>query len=140
MKYIVMLLFFIPLVYAKSIAIVKDVKGEVIAKSATDYYALHTGDKLDSKIVVISKNGSAVIVFNDNSTAVLAPYSMLSLKKFVFKPMKNEYEFELFLKKGTLSFESGKIGELAPEKFILKTPEGMVSIRGTKFFVQVKGK
>ena len=138
MKYIVMLLFFIPVVYAKSIAIVKDVKGEVIAKSATDYYALHTGDELDSKIVVISKNGSAVIVFNDNSTAVLAPYSMLNLKKFVFKPMKNEYEFELFLKKGSLSFESGKIGELAPEKFILQTPEGMVSIRGTKFFVKVK--
>jgi hypothetical protein len=124
--------------YAKSIAIVKDVKGEVIAKSATDYYALHTGDELESKMIVITKNGSAVIVFNDNSTAVLAPYSMLNLKRFVFKPMKNEYEFELFLKKGSLSFESGKIGELAPQKFILKTPEGMVSIRGTKFFVKVQ--
>ncbi|MEN4052356.1 MULTISPECIES: FecR domain-containing protein [Sulfurimonas] len=138
MRYIVMIVLFVSALYAKSIAIIKDVKGEVIAKSATEYYALHTGDELESQMVIITKNGSAVIVFNDNSTAVLAPYSILDLKKFVFKPIKNEYEFELFLKKGNLSFESGKIGELAPDKFILETPEGMVSIRGTKFYVRVQ--
>jgi hypothetical protein len=137
MKYILLLLMLSLGLYAKSIAIVKDVKGEVVAKTQRSYYALHTGDSLESKTIVITKKGTAVIIFNDNSTVVLAPYSILNLKRFVFKPQENKYAFELFLKKGTISFESGKIGELAPEKFILKTPEGMVSIRGTKFFVKV---
>ena len=140
MRYVFLTLLLVSSMFAKSIAIVKDVKGEVIAKSATEYYALHTGDMLESQMIVITKNGSAVIVFNDNSTAVLAPYSILNLKKFVFKPIKKEYAFELFLKKGKLSFESGKIEELAPDKFILKTNEGMVSIRGTKFYVMTQGK
>jgi hypothetical protein len=131
-------LFFVSAVYAQSIAVVKDVKGEVVATSDTKYYALNAGDELESDMVIISKNGSAVIVFNDNSVLALSAHSVLDLKKFVFKPIEKKYEFEMFLKKGSLSFESGKIGELAPEKFILKTPEGMVSIRGTKFFVKVK--
>jgi len=140
MKYIVLILFMFSSLYAEGIAIIKNIKGEVIAKSATDYYALKNGDTLQSDMLIMTKNSSAVIIFNDNSTAVLAPYSILNLKKFVFKPQKNDYAFELFLKKGSISFESGKIGELAPKKFILETPEGMVSIRGTKFLVRVKGK
>lgn len=139
MKYLIVVLLLSIGLYAKSIAIIKDVKGEVIAKTPTAYYALHTGDELESETLVITKNGSGVIIFQDNSAVVLAPYSMLNIEKFIFKPMKNKYAFELYLKKGSVSFESGKIGELAPEKFILKTPEGMVSIRGTKFFVKVRG-
>ncbi|WP_294966333.1 FecR family protein [Sulfurimonas sp.] len=77
-------------------------------------------------------------MFKDNSVLALGSNSLLKLEKFLFKPVEKEYDFELFLEKGSLSFESGKISNLSPEDFILKTPDGTVAIRGTKFAVKVQ--
>lgn len=138
MRYILAILFFVASLNASSIGIVKSVKGSVIAKSAGNTVRLKNGNMLDSGMVLMTKhNSSATIIFNDNSSLVLGSNSLLNLEKFVFKPLEKEYGFELFLKKGTISFESGKIGDLSPEDFILKTPEGTVAIRGTKFIVEV---
>jgi len=42
------------------------------------------------------------------------------------------------LPKGTIVFESGKIGKLAPEKVTIKVPQGIIGIRGTKFIVEAE--
>ena len=138
MRYIFIMLLFVGSLHASSIGIVKSVKGSVVAKSGNSTVTLKNGNMLDSGMVLMTKhNSSATIIFSDNSSLVLGANSLLNLEKFVFKPLEKEYGFELFLKKGTISFESGKIGDLSPEDFILKTPEGTVAIRGTKFIVEV---
>lgn len=139
MKYLLTLLLLIANIYAADIAIVKEINGDARAKTQQSTHQLVLGERLSEQMIIITKaNSSLKIIFNDNSTLVLGENSLLNLKTFVFKPMSQEYEFKLFLQKGSLSFESGKIGELSPESFELKIPEGVVAIRGTKFLVMVQ--
>lgn len=140
MKYVVMLLVsMFMMLNAGEIAVVKEVKGTVIAKTAHDVIRLKAGDSLDEKMIIITKSNSlAVIIFKDNSVLNLGENSILNLQRFVFKPEEKKFAFNLFLKKGSLIFESGKIGDLAPQDFEMRTPQGIVAIRGTKFAVRVK--
>jgi len=139
MKYLLTLLLFLTNIYGADIAIVKKLSGNVSAKTPQETHMLTLGEHLSDNMIIITKENSTVtIIFNDNSTLILGENSLLNLKKFVFKPMSQEYEFKLFLQKGSLSFESGKIGELSPQSFELKVPEGVVAIRGTKFLVMVQ--
>lgn len=140
MKYIVLLVvsFFVTL-NAGEIAVVKMVKGTVLAKTHQRVEQLKAGDSLDEKMIIITKSDSlAVIIFKDNSVLNLGENSILNLQRFVFAPQKKSFSFHLFLKKGSLIFESGKIGDLSPEDFEMRTPQGIVAIRGTKFAVRVK--
>jgi len=140
MKYIVLIfLTFFTVLEADEIAVVKSLKGEVLAKSKNEVVKLQAGALLDSDTILISKENSlAVIIFKDNSILNLGQNSVIHLKKFIFNTEEKEFDFKLFLKKGSLIFESGKISEFSPEDFELKTPEGMVAIRGTKFGVHVQ--
>jgi len=139
MKYIFILLVFISILNGSEIAVAKKVTGDVSVKTSNQSIKISDGSLLDSGMIVFTKSDSSVeIIFKDNSKLVLGSNAILNLKKYTFEPKKDKYEFELFLKEGSLSFESGKISDLSPEDFILKTPDGTVSIRGTKFFVKVQ--
>lgn len=139
MKYIYILLLLSYNLVANEIAIALDVVGDVTAKNSGKIIKVTDGMALKSKMILITKADSSVtVIFKDNSRLTLGSSAILKLKKYIFKPINNEYNFELFLEKGSIAFESGKIGELSPEDFILKTPEGTVAIRGTKFFTQVQ--
>lgn len=139
MKYIYILLLLSYNLVANEIAIALDVVGDVTAKNSGKIIKVTDGMALKSNMILFTKADSSVtVIFKDNSRLTLGSSAILKLKKYIFKPVKNEYNFELFLEKGSIAFESGKIGELSPEDFILKTPEGTVAIRGTKFFTQVQ--
>jgi len=139
MKYIYILVLFFYTLHGSEIAIAKKVVGEVSVKKLKENIKISDGSLLDSGMIIFTKADSSVtIIFKDNSKLILGSNAILNLEKYSFEPQKNNYEFELFLKEGSLSFESGKISDLSPEDFILKTPDGTVSIRGTKFFVKVQ--
>ena len=131
-------LLFISLV-AKDIAFVQKVKGDVTAKDDTKTVVVKQADWLSEKMLVTTGDKSGVtMIFKDNSVLVLGANSILILEKYLFAMKEKSYKFELTLNKGTVSFESGKIGELSAENFIFKTPEATVGIRGTKFMVKVQ--
>ena len=126
-------------IHAKNIAFTKNIQGNVFVQDTQDIIRVENAQWLDEKAVVYTKNDSSVtLVFKDTSILVLGENSILVLEKYKFKPKKEEYRFELKLKKGTASFESGKIGKLSPEDFVFRTPESTVAIRGTKFIVNVQ--
>ncbi|MDD2790117.1 MAG: FecR family protein [Sulfurimonas sp.] len=138
MKYIVLLVSMIVSIYAKDIAFVKDVSGEVSATLNNDAFTVSPGGWLSDEMLIATKDNSSVtLIFKDNSVVILGSNSIFVLEKYVFSPAKKEYDFQVKLEKGTASFESGKIGELAPENFIFKTPEATIGIRGTKFVAKV---
>lgn len=124
---------------AKDIAFVQKVKGDVTAQDDTKTIVVKQADWLSEKMLVTTGDKSGVtMVFKDNSVLVLGANSILILEKYIFAMKEKSYKFELTLNKGTVSFESGKIGELSPENFIFKTPEATVGIRGTKFMIKVQ--
>jgi hypothetical protein len=140
MRYIILVLvsLFITL-QAGEIAVVKTLKGSVYAKSGEKTFALHEGSTLDVNMTLFTKANSLVtIIFKDDSVLNLGQNSVINLRTFVFEVPQSKYDFKLYLKKGSMVFESGKIGDLSPKDFELKTPQGIVAIRGTKFAVKVE--
>jgi len=140
MKKILLLLplLFITLM-AKDIAFVQKVKGDVTAQDDIKTIIVEQSDWLSEKMLVRTGDKSGItMIFKDNSVLVLGANSILILEKYLFAMKEKTYKFELTLNKGTVSFESGKIGELSPENFIFKTPEATVGIRGTKFMIKVQ--
>ena len=97
------------------------------------------GQKIHEKDVIVTKNSSSVgVIFEDGTIVALGENSVLSVDKYLFKPAKNQFLVDMDMQKGTASFESGKIGKLAPKSVKFRVPEGTVGIRGTKFYVEVK--
>ncbi len=131
-------LLFISLV-AKDIAFVQKVKGDVTAKDNLTTVVVQKADWLSEKMLVSTGNESGItMIFKDNSVLVLGSNSILILEKYMFAMKEENYKFELTLNKGSVSFESGKIGELSPENFIFNMPEATVAIRGTKFMIKIQ--
>lgn len=139
MKNLLLLLLLTIPSYAEYIAVTKNVIGDVAVKNVQNIMKVKDGTRVESSMILYTKERSSVtLIFNDNSTLILGANSILNLKRFTFKPIEKNFAFELFLQKGSLSFESGKISDMAPESFKMETPDGSVAIRGTKFFVKVQ--
>ena len=131
-------LLFISLV-AKDIAFVQKVNGDVRAKNDLKTIVVKKTDWLSEKMLVTTGDDSGMtMIFKDNSVLVLGSNSILILEKYIFAMKEENYKFELTLNQGTVSFESGKIGELSPENFVFNTPEATVTIRGTKFMIKIQ--
>ena len=124
---------------AEEIAIVKQVQGKVSIKRSGEIHTAAQGDKLQAGDILITDAASSVgAIFHDGSILTLEEKSFLRIDAFLFKPIENKFKFNLFLENGSALFESGKIGNLAPEDFSFEIPAGTIGIRGTKFLVEVK--
>jgi hypothetical protein len=125
--------------FSADIAIVKTVNGEVFAKRDNAMLALKAGNQLQVGDTLITKSSSSVgVIFHDGTVLSLGENSILSIDEFLFKPIEKEFKFDIDMRKGLASFESGKIGKLSPQSVKFRVPEGTVGIRGTKFYVEVK--
>lgn len=107
------------------------VDSEVTVKENSEY--IFKGD-----IIETGSNSSATLIFNDGTIISLDSKSLLKIDDYLFKPSEKEYKFDLFLKEGVATFESGKMGKVAPEKISFNVPEGTIAVRGTKFLVEVR--
>ncbi len=125
--------------FAQDVAIVKKVSGEVFAKRVKVLEKISIGSKVQESDIIITKTNSSVgLIFEDGTIISLGENSVLSINKYLFRPAKNEFLFDVDMSKGLATFESGKIGKLAPQSVKFRVPEGVVGIRGTKFYVEVK--
>lgn len=123
----------------EDIAIVKSAQGDVTIKRNSEILPIQQSDRLQAGDILMTAADSRVgIIFHDGSVLSLEEKSFLRIKDFVFQPLEKSFSFNLSLKKGVALFESGKIGEIAPEKFSFEIPQGTVGIRGTKFLVEVE--
>ncbi|MCK5916496.1 MAG: FecR domain-containing protein [Deltaproteobacteria bacterium] len=133
------LLFCSPAIAGEGIAIVKLVQGDVTIKRSGEISSIKQSDKLQAGDILMTGGNSQVgVIFHDGSAISLEENSFLNVKEFIFKPIENEFEFNLYLEKGAALFESGKIGKLSPESFTFEIPGGTIGIRGTKFLVEVR--
>lgn len=124
---------------ANTVAITKKIEGEVNIQRDTKTMMLKVGDNIKQQDVIMTEgNGSVGILFHDGTALSLGENSIISIEKYIFKPAEKKYDFKLDMKKGLASFESGKIGKIAPKAVKFKVPDGIIGIRGTKFFVEVK--
>lgn len=88
--------------------------------------------------IITGKEGSIGLLFNDDSRLSAGPNSVLALDKFNFDPATNDGNFDVSLKKGTLSVISGKLTQKTPGALKVKTPAAILAVRGTEFSVKIE--
>ena len=139
LKILTILVFSVSLLISGEIAIVKKMSGDVTLKRDKKIEKVSIGMELKEGDVLMTKQNSSVgFIFQDGSVLSLGENSILTINKYLFKPVKNKFSFDVKMYKGLATFESGKIGKLAPKSVKFRVPDGIIGIRGTKFFVEVK--
>ena len=87
--------------------------------------------------VITGADGSAGIIFTDNSRLSVGPNSVLAIDKYAFDTTTHAGQFDASLKKGTLAVISGKMVKQSPESMRVRTPSSIMGVRGTEFVVKV---
>ena len=121
-----------------SAGIVKAVSGNVFITSAeTTVIAVPNMKIIQGDFIRTGSNGSAGLIFEDDTVVALGPNSEMSIEDFLFNPVNQELSFIARMVHGTFSFITGQIAKLAPEKVIFETPDATLGVRGTKFLVKI---
>jgi hypothetical protein len=93
---------------------------------------LHIGDTLKT-----GNPGSMGLVLKDNTSLSIGPNTELLVEKYLFAPGKGDLALVAKLVKGSLYYVSGVIAKLKPESVSIKTPTGLIGVRGTQFLAKV---
>ena len=102
----------------------------VIARPGTPLYlgsVLRTGEK-----------GSLGVTFKDNTVMSFGPDTEVTIDDYLYAPAKGDLKLVASIAKGTLHYISGVIAKLKPEAVAVKTPTGIIGVRGTHFLAKVE--
>lgn len=83
-------------------------------------------------------NASMGVTFKDNTVMSFGPDTNLTVDEYLYAPAKGQFGLVARLDKGTLTYVSGVIAKLKPEAVAVKTPAGIIGVRGTTFFAKVE--
>ena len=81
--------------------------------------------------------GSIGVTLKDNTMLSAGPDSEIALDEYAFTPGDDQLRLALRMVKGTLYYISGVIAKLKPESVDIRTPTGLIGVRGTEFVVRV---
>ena len=81
---------------SSSIAIVKQVQGDVTVKHNGEISRIIQGDELnEGDTLITGKNSYVGVIFHDGSILSLKENSFLQVKNFVFQPIEQTFNFKL---------------------------------------------
>lgn len=124
--------------FAEGIGKIKVLSGEVaIERSGKTIPATLGAPVYQKDRIVTGKDGSIGLLFDDDSRLSAGPNSTLSLDQFNFDTTTHDGNFDVSMKKGTLSVISGKLTQKTPGALKVKTPAAILAVRGTEFSVKV---
>jgi hypothetical protein len=129
-----------PLAHAQSglVGFVKTVQTE--ATLVVDGKAIKavTGMPLRTGFVVkTGAEGSLGVTLQDNTLLSFGPNTEFVVDEYLYAPGKGDLKLWATLTKGTLQYVSGIIAKLKPESVQVKTPAGIIGVRGTRFLARV---
>jgi hypothetical protein len=123
----------------KSIGNIKNLTGEVkIIQNSKEFVPVPGTELFSKDTLKTGSDGTVGIILLDNTIFSLGHDSELKLDVFHFDPPNKSFSLVTRMIKGTFIFISGLIGKISPESVELLTPDGSVTIRGTKLAIQVK--
>lgn len=109
------------------------ITGEQGTVSARPGAPLYMGNLLKT-----GEKGRMGVTFKDNTIMSLGPDTELRIDEYLFAPAKSELKLAASLLKGTLHYISGVIAKLKPEAVSVKTPAGIIGVRGTRFLAKAE--
>lgn len=83
-------------------------------------------------------DASLGVTFKDNTTMSFGPDTELTVDEYLYAPAQGQLRLGTSLVKGSLNYVSGVIAKLKPEAVTVKTPTGIIGVRGTQFVAKVE--
>ena len=118
---------------------VKIVEGEAsitnaqVTNPALPGAALYLGNVLKT-----GENGKLGVTFKDNTVMSFGPDTEVTIDEYLYDPAKGDLKLMATMLKGTMHYISGVIAKLKPEAVAVKTPAGIIGVRGTRFLVKAE--
>jgi hypothetical protein len=127
------------LAQAQPIGYVKTVSGDAWVTDAGQQVKAVAGTPVQLGSRLRTATGASLgITLKDNTLLSFGPDTELVLDEFAYEPAKGQLGLVASLARGTLSYISGVIAKLRPEAVSVKTPAGLIGVRGTEFAVRVE--
>ena len=73
------------------------------------------------------------LTFGDNTMLSFGPNSEFVVDEYLYAPAKDELRLDVSTLRGTMQYVSGMIAKLKPDAVAIKTPKGVIGVRGTRF-------
>ncbi len=89
-------------------------------------------------LIKTDAEGSLGVTLKDNTLLSFGPDTEFTMDEFVYNPAAEQLKLDMRLVKGTLHYISGVIAKLKPSAVSVKTPTGIIGVRGTRFVVKVE--
>jgi hypothetical protein len=123
-----------------AIGYVKTVSGEASVASGKNQVAAQLGSPvfLGSRLRTGAKS-SLGVTFKDNTMVAMGPDTELTVDEYLYAPDQGQLKLVASMLKGSLNYVSGLIAKLRPDAVSVKTPTGIIGVRGTQFVVKVDG-
>lgn len=83
-------------------------------------------------------DGQLGVTFKDNTIMSFGPDTEVTIDEYLFDPAQGELKLAMSMLKGTLHYISGVIAKLKPEAVSVKTPAGIIGVRGTRFLAKAE--
>ncbi len=124
--------------YANDVGQIKTVHGTVHVERDGQRLAVAPGMNVrQADTLVTGADGAVGVTFLDNSLLSAGPGSVLEIERYSFNSTTHAGKFDASLKKGSLAVVSGKMVKQSPEAMRVRTPSGIMGVRGTEFLVRV---
>ena len=81
--------------------------------------------------------GALGVTLRDNTLISFGPNSEFTLDEYQYVPAKDELKLSGSMFRGTMQYVSGFIAKLKPDSVSIKTPKGVLGLRGTRVLLQV---
>jgi hypothetical protein len=122
-----------------AVGYVKTVTGEawVSTEGQRAKAALGTPVMIGSQLKTLA-GASLGVTFKDNTTMSFGPDTELTVDEYLYAPAQGQMRLGTSLVKGSLNYVSGVIAKLKPEAVTVKTPTGIIGVRGTQFVAKVE--
>jgi hypothetical protein len=134
---VVLMIACLPGVAWSEIARAKKVSGDAYVERAGKRVEARPGVTLEQRDVLVTGNGRLSVTFIDNSRFLIGPNTRVSLEKFEFDATTHKGAFETRVERCSLAVVLGQIAKQTPDAMKLRTPTPILSIRGTRFIVEV---
>ena len=78
------------------------------------------------------------VTFRDNTVMSFGPDTEMTVDAYLYAPAQGQLQLSSSLVKGSLNYVSGVIAKLKPEAVTVRTPSGIIGVRGTQFLAKVE--
>jgi hypothetical protein len=118
---------------------VKTVTGEAFVITAGQSVKAQPGTAvLLGSLLKTAPASTLGVTFKDNTLMSFGPDTEMTVDEYLYAPAEGDLKLSTRLTRGSLNYVSGVIAKLKPTAVTVKTPTGIIGVRGTQFVAKVE--